>query len=60
MIKARLKDLENGQILWVRVNDPAAPLDVKAWCLLTGNVLESATDEGNGVRSFLIRKEQRR
>jgi TusA-related sulfurtransferase len=60
MIKARLKDIENGQILRVRVDDPAAPLDVKAWCLLTGNVLESATEEGNGVWRFFIRKERKR
>ena len=59
-IKTKLKDLDAGQILLVRVDDASARLDIKAWCMLTGNVLESTTEEGNGVLSFLIRKESKR
>jgi tRNA 2-thiouridine synthesizing protein A len=54
-IKAKLKDLEPGQVLLVRVDDPSAYLDVQAWCNLTGNTLQ-ATSEDDGVFSFFIRK----
>lgn len=56
-IKAKLTELEPGQILLVRVDDPSARLDVPAWCSLTGNVLQAKADEDNGVLNFFIRKE---
>ena len=56
-IKARLKELELGQILLVRVDDPSARLDVPAWCRLTGNVLQAQLEADNGVLEFYIRKE---
>lgn len=59
-IKARLKTLEAGQVLLVRVDDPSARLDVPAWCALTGNVLQETSMEDNGVIDFFIRKESKR
>jgi tRNA 2-thiouridine synthesizing protein A len=59
-IKAKLSELEPGQILLVRVDDPSARLDVPAWCSLTGNVLQAKTEEDNGVLDFFIRKEIKR
>jgi len=56
-IKAALRELQIGQILLVRVDDPSARLDVPAWCALTGNVLQAVTEEEGGVLRFLIRKE---
>jgi tRNA 2-thiouridine synthesizing protein A len=59
-IKARLSELEPGQILLVRVDDPSARLDVPAWCSLTGNVLQAKAEGDNGVLDFFIRKEIKR
>ncbi len=59
-IKAKLMELEPGQILLVRVDDPSARLDVPAWCSLTGNVLQAKAEEDNGVLDFFIRKESKR
>jgi tRNA 2-thiouridine synthesizing protein A len=59
-IKAKLMELEPGQILLVRVDDPSARLDVPAWCSLTGNVLQAKTEEDNGILDFFIRKESKR
>ena len=59
-IKAKLAELEPGQILLVRVDDPSSRLDVPAWCSLTGNVLQAKAEEDNGVLDFFIRKEIRR
>lgn len=54
-IKARLKEMAPGQVLEVRVDDPAARLDVQAWCDLTGNTLR-AVHERIGILSFFIQK----
>jgi tRNA 2-thiouridine synthesizing protein A len=54
-IRSRLGALEPGQILLVRTDDPAAPLDVAAWCSLTGHTVQ-ATREEAGVFSFFIKK----
>ena len=59
-IKAALRELQIGQILLVRVDDPSARLDVPAWCALTGNVLQAVTEEEGGVLRFFIRKELKR
>ncbi len=59
-IKAKLTELEPGQILLVRVDDPSARLDVLAWCSLTGNVLQAQAEGDNGVLDFFIRKEIKR
>jgi TusA-related sulfurtransferase len=56
VIKEKLKVLQPGQTLLVRVDDPSARLDVPAWCMLTGNVLQSTTEDDGGVLNFLIRK----
>jgi TusA-related sulfurtransferase len=59
-IKAKLMELEPGQILLVRVDDPSAGLDVPAWCSLTGNILQAKAEEDNGILDFFIRKESKR
>lgn len=50
-IEDSLKDLTSGQTLLVIANDPAAPLDIKAWSRKTGNTLLQA----NGS-NFLLQK----
>jgi len=55
-IKASLEDLEVGQVLLVRANDPSASVDVPGWCALTGNILQATSFEPGGVIRFFIRK----
>jgi TusA-related sulfurtransferase len=55
-IKARLRDMQPGQVLEVRVNDPSARLDVEAWSDLTGNPLLSITEEPQDVLRFFVLK----
>lgn len=39
LIKSRLREMESGQVLEVRVDDANARLDAPAWCRLSGNTL---------------------
>ncbi len=55
-IKARLKDVESGQVLEVRVSDSTAREDIAAWCRLSGNELLAMRDEGHQGLRFFIRK----
>ena len=55
-IKARLREMDPGQVLEVRVNDPTARLDVEAWCQLSGNPLLAITEEASDVLRFFVRK----
>ena len=56
-IKAKLKELDSGQVLEVRVNDSTAREDITAWCRLSGNELVAMLDEGHqGLRFFVRRK----
>src|SRR5205823_14815667 len=48
-IKARLQQLQPGQVLSVKIDDPLARLDVPAWCALTGNVLQATRLEDDGI-----------
>ena len=51
-----LKEIEPGQVLLARVDDPTARLDVQAWCALTGNDLLATVEEADGTLDFFIRK----
>jgi tRNA 2-thiouridine synthesizing protein A len=56
-IKARLRELEGGQVLEVRVDDPHAREDIAAWCRLSGNELLAVVDDtANYTRYFLSKK----
>ncbi len=55
-IKARLKGLESGQVLEVRVSDSTAREDIAAWCRLSGNELLAMRDEGHQELRFFVRK----
>jgi len=56
MIKARLGEMESGQVLEVRVDDPTARGDVEAWSRLSGNVLLRMVDDGQILRFFVRKK----
>jgi len=56
-IKTKLKELDSGQVLEVRVNDSTAREDIASWCRLSGNELLAMMDEGHrGLRFFLKKK----
>jgi TusA-related sulfurtransferase len=59
-MKAKLKELEPGQVLLVRVDDPSARLDVEAWCAITGNSLLATAEEENGVLCFFVKKSEKK
>jgi TusA-related sulfurtransferase len=55
-IKSKLRELEGGQILEVRVDDPAARLDVPAWSRMSGNELIATVEEDAERTRFYLRK----
>ena len=56
LIKSRLREMEPGQVLEVRVDDPAARLDVPAWSRLSGNTLLATVEEDAERTRFYLRK----
>ncbi len=56
MIRTKLRGLQSGQVLEVRVNDPQARGDVEAWCRLSGNPLLKMVEEDGKVLRFYVRK----
>jgi TusA-related sulfurtransferase len=55
-IKARLREMESGQVLEVRVDDPSARQDIEAWCRLSGNSLLKISAAGETDLHFWVRK----
>jgi tRNA 2-thiouridine synthesizing protein A len=41
-LRGKLREVQPGEVLRVFARDPAAPVDLPAWCGLTGNVLVRA------------------
>lgn len=56
LIGARIRELESGQMLDVRTDDPAAHASLEAWCRLTGHTLTAVSANGSQSQRFLIRK----
>ena len=54
-VRARLRELEPGQVLEVRVDDPSAVDDMAAWTRLAGHELVQTVQEGEIIR-FFVRK----
>lgn len=55
-IKAKLREMQSGQVLEVRVDDPSAKGDVEAWSRLSGNPLLEVIDERPALRFFVQKK----
>ncbi len=56
-IKSKLREMHSGQVLEVRVDDPAAREDIEAWCRLSGNPLLKMNEaEGPELRFFVMKK----
>jgi tRNA 2-thiouridine synthesizing protein A len=56
LIRARMRELESGQVLEVRSDDPAAREGVPAWSRLTGNQLLATLVEDRDRTRFYLRR----
>lgn len=56
LIRARMRELQSGQVLEVRSDDPAAREGIPAWSRLTGNALAAADTDGDVLRFYLRKK----
>jgi TusA-related sulfurtransferase len=52
-----IRDMDNGQTLLITAYDPSAPIDLEAWCRMTGNTLVQRLPDYTG-NQFLLRKGQ--
>ena len=60
-IKARLGEIQSGQVLEVRVDDPEAKADIESWSRLSGNELLAVAErdhlpDGHENLSFFLKK----
>jgi TusA-related sulfurtransferase len=55
-IKSKLREMQSGQVLEVRVDDPTAKGDIEAWSRLSGNALLKVIDEGQYLRFYVQKK----
>jgi TusA-related sulfurtransferase len=55
-IRAKLREMQTGQILEVRVDDPATRGDIESWSRLSGNELLKVIDDDTRILRFLIKK----
>lgn len=55
-IKMKLRAMESGQVLEVRVDDPSARGDIEAWCRLSGNELVKVSEGEGQILSFFVKK----
>jgi TusA-related sulfurtransferase len=55
-IRAKLREMEAGQVLEVRVDDSSARGDLESWCRLSGNTLLAAREEPPGILRAWLRK----
>ena len=64
LIAKTMRDLQPGEVLAVRTDDPAARVGVPAWCRLTGNRLvrtsadHTNTDQPTTQTTFHIAKKE--
>ena len=56
MIKFKLREMQSGQVLEVRVNDLSARNDVEAWSRLSGNALLKVIDSEGPLLRFFVKK----
>jgi TusA-related sulfurtransferase len=52
-----MRYMDKGQTLLVTAYDASAPIDLEAWCRMTGNTLAQRLPDSSG-NQFLIRKGQ--
>lgn len=55
-IKAKLREMEAGQVLEVNADDLTAREDLASWCRLSGNELLAVRELPQGILSAYVRK----
>jgi tRNA 2-thiouridine synthesizing protein A len=54
-VSRALKELETGEVLEIRADDPAFKLDIEAWCRRTGNQLVELQRDEDVYRAVVRR-----
>jgi tRNA 2-thiouridine synthesizing protein A len=52
-----LRSLRSGDVMEIRALDPAAPIDIPAWCRLTGHTLVAGPCGPDKAHYFIQKKE---
>jgi TusA-related sulfurtransferase len=55
-IRSKLSEMQSGQVLEVRVDDPSARNDIEAWSRLSGNPLLKVIDDRGPELRFFVKK----
>jgi len=56
MVNAKLRGMQSGQVLEIRVDDPMARGDLESWSRLSGNELVKVIDDQGPVLRFFVKK----
>lgn len=56
LIRAKIRELERGDVLEVRTDDPSSHDGIVAWSCLTGNELLAEFKDGERTRFYLRKK----
>ena len=54
--KRALKEIKEGEIIEVLADDPAANIDFKHFCEVSGNILIKITQENNIIKCLIQKK----
>ena len=54
-VMVAMQHMNRGQTLLVTAYDPSAPIDLEAWCSMTGHTLAQRLPDSTG-NQFLLRK----
>lgn len=46
LLRRRVVDLAEGSLVHLSTTDPVAPIDLPAWCRLTGHTYRGVADDG--------------
>ena len=55
-LRKHLKSMDNGSLITVLADDPAAAIDIPHFCNETGNKLVSKANSENGVKEYTVKK----
>ena len=55
-LRKHLKSMDNGSLITVLADDPAAAIDIPHFCNETGNKLVSKTNSENRVKEYTVKK----
>jgi tRNA 2-thiouridine synthesizing protein A len=55
-LRKHLKSMDNGNLITVLADDPAAAIDIPHFCNEAGHKLVSKTNSENGVKEYTVKK----